>query len=500
MPIFLLDWSFVFNSPNDNGMTIFISGFLFTLSFYHFLLFFQHRDRVYLYYSLYTFLTFFYLFPRAEHFILAEKAHQHKELFSFLNIPIQWSFHTLYLFYLKTFINLKKEKPNWDRFLNIVILSFYTILLVLMITSDMNKDMIMDRWFLFFFSPTITLIGVALLAVIYTLKTPLKYYVLIGGSSYLALSLTAFLFDIYVERATSIFYMALFIENTFFALGLGAKQKKILTDKNLAQRAVIKEHEINIQLQNRIKTRLNQEVEEKSREIIELTKKHEQEKRRKLAIEYSKNTLDLRMKALQTQMNPHFLFNSLNSVKHFIIKNNPEDAVSFLSKLAKLIRKILDNSQKQYTSLEEELQVLGLYLKVENIRLNKSILYEQEISPNIDTTNIKIPPLVLQPFIENSIWHGLALIKGEKKIKIKVEQSDSHLVICIKDNGIGREKAAELKANKVIEKESLGIQLTKQRLDSFTSHLKGSVSIRFKDLKNGQDSIGTKVIIEIPIR
>ncbi len=499
--LYLADGSFIFTNPDNNGLTILISGFLLTLSLYHFLLFFQHRNRVYLYYSLYTILIFVYLFQRADHFVLAEKAHPYQPILDFLDVPIQWTFHLIYLFFVKTFVHLRKEKPRWNKWLNMIILAYSGVLLILMVVADgLQNTEILDQWYVYFFLPTITIIALTMLYVMARMQTTLKYYVLLGSSLYLTLSWAAFGFEFAGHRATILFYGAVFLENIFFALGLGALQKKILTDKNLAQQQVIREHEINLSLQNRIKTKLDLEVEQKTKEIIELTQKNEREKRHKLAIEYTKNTLDLRMRALQTQMNPHFLFNSLNSVKHFIIKNNPEDAVFFLSKLSKLIRKILDNSQKQFTSLAEELEVMKLYLDVENIRLNKDITYTQDIAPNIDLSKTKIPPLVLQPFIENAIWHGLALIKGEKKIKIKVEKNATHLIICIKDNGIGREKAAQIKAHKTIEKESLGIELTKQRLDSFTQYLNGDVSIQFNDLKEGLRAIGTQVIINIPIK
>ena len=501
MPIFLMDWYLVLSNPDSNGLTIFISGFLMTMSLYHFLLFFQQRAKLYLYYSLYTFLLFIYLFQRADHFVLAENVIAYQEVLDFVNIPIQWTFHGIYLLFVKTFVNLERNRPKWNQVLNKSLLAYAILLLILMVSAHWsNNPLLMDNWFLYFYLPTISLLGITTFFVVSSLNSSMKYYVLLGSFFYFTLGLAALGFSILGHRVTIIFYAGIFLENIFFALGLGAKQKRILSDRNRAQQAVIKEHEINLQLQNRIKTKLDLEVAQKTEEIIALTKKNEQEKRRKLALEHVKNTLDLRMRALQTQMNPHFLFNSLNSVKYFIVKEQPEDAVFFLSKLAKLIRKILDNSQKQFTSLGEELEVIELYLDVENIRLNNSIHLEQEIDPRLNLSKIKIPPLVLQPFIENCIWHGLALVKGEKKIKIKVEQTESHLNICIKDNGIGREKALEIKARKAIEKESLGIDLTQERLDAFFQFLEGDVFISFNDLRERGEPAGTQVILEIPLK
>ena len=206
------------------------------------------------------------------------------------------------------------------------------------------------------------------------------------------------------------------------------------------------------------------------------------------------------MRALQTQMNPHFLFNSLNSIKHFIIKNEKADASFFLGKLSKLIRKILDNSQLLEITLKEELAIMKLYLNVENIRLDKDIILDIVVEDSLETQNYKLPPMVLQPFIENAIWHGLALKKGVKKIKISIRKKKNFIIINITDNGIGREKAAILKTAKLIDKESLGIELTKQRLEAYTQHFTRKSSIIFEDLYDKKNSpIGTKVHINIPV-
>ncbi|HIP48127.1 MAG TPA: sensor histidine kinase, partial [Lutibacter sp.] len=187
------------------------------------------------------------------------------------------------------------------------------------------------------------------------------------------------------------------------------------------------------------------------------------------------------------------------SLKHYIIKNNKKDAALFLSKLSKLIRTILDNSQRKEITLLEELNIMKLYLEVENMRSDKSILLEITVEDGITTNTLKLPPLVLQPLIENAIWHGLSLIKENKRIKIEVNKNDSYLIISIEDNGIGRIRTAQLNDANFIEKESLGIDITKQRLQAYTSHLKNKVSIAFEDLYENDKPIGTKVFVKIPL-
>ncbi len=478
--------------PNENGITLFLIAFLFTLSLYHFLLYFQHKDKSYLYYSLYTFFISSYLIHLTNNNFLYDFLKPAIPYISSLFAEQQWAFNLLYLLFVKTFIELKTARPKWNKVLNYSIVTYLLILLVSFILSKFNGEVNYTYWlYAYFFLPTISIIAIITMYVLYTMDSVLKYYILIGSIIYLSLSLLAFYLSFVGQTNIIIFYIAIFLENIFFALGLGAKQRKILMDKNKMQKQIIEEHEKNLDLQKRIKEKLDKEV-------LALTKINQVEQKRILAAEFAKKTLDLRMKALQTQMNPHFLFNSLNSIKHYIIKNKKEDASYFLSKFSKLIRKILENSQKQVISLKEELEVMQVYLEIENMRLEKEITLDIIIDIDIETSNLMIPPLLLQPFIENAIWHGLALKEGNKRIKIKVEEANDLITICVMDNGIGREKAALNRAAKMIEKASLGIQLTKERLEAFTENLSKKASLRYEDLYEERKPSGTKVFITIP--
>ena len=142
---------------------------------------------------------------------------------------------------------------------------------------------------------------------------------------------------------------------------------------------------------------------------------------------------------------------------------------------------------------------MQLYLEVENIRLKKDIQFLINIEDAVNLSTIKIPPLVLQPFIENAIWHGLALKKGLKTIQMNISIENAILKINISDNGIGRENATKHKAAKLVEKESLGIDLTKERLIAYTGHKTTTATITFKDLYKEDIPTGTEVIIKIPL-
>ena len=214
-----------------------------------------------------------------------------------------------------------------------------------------------------------------------------------------------------------------------------------------------------------------------------------------------KRILSLKQDALRSQMNPHFMFNALNSIKLFIIENDKRKAISFLNKFSKLMRKILEASSIQETTLFEEIETMKLYMGIENIRFSNEIDFTINTDPSINLMNIKIPPLALQPFLENSLWHGLSSKKSTKKIIISIDKiSSKYIQINITDNGIGREASTKIKAQKSINRKSIGINLTRMRLTNFTKSLKNDYAIIYNDLKDKNDnSLGTEVIIKIPL-
>ena len=214
-----------------------------------------------------------------------------------------------------------------------------------------------------------------------------------------------------------------------------------------------------------------------------------------------KKILTLEQDMLRSQMNPHFIFNSLNSIKLYIINNEKENAVYYLNKFAKLIRKILVASSEKEIPLSNELDTMELYMNIENIRFSNAIDFKIIIDDSVNTNNIKVPALILQPFIENALWHGLSSIEKDKKIELKIEKNRrKHITISITDNGVGREVSKEINKQKTIKRKSVGIELTKERLENFSKRYTNMYNIKIEDLydEDGKAS-GTKVILDIPI-
>lgn len=197
----------------------------------------------------------------------------------------------------------------------------------------------------------------------------------------------------------------------------------------------------------------------------------------------------LEMKTLRSQMNPHFIFNALNSIKHFIFQNDKFEAAEYLSDFSMLIRKILVHSESDLIPLFEELETLKLYLAMEKKRFVKKFEYEINIDESVDIEMTNIPPLILQPYVENAIWHGLLHKDKAGLLRINITKKDGFYIYEIEDNGVGRAHAAQIKTKSALKKKSLGMQITRDRLHA--SKIKAKVEVI--DLR-----VGTKVILKIP--
>lgn len=199
---------------------------------------------------------------------------------------------------------------------------------------------------------------------------------------------------------------------------------------------------------------------------------------------------------LRSQMNPHFIFNSLNSVQKYIWENKEEDAAEYLASFAKLMRAILENSRHEYIPLSREVEFLKLYISLENRRSNNSFNYMVQIDEALLPEEISIPPMILQPFIENAIWHGLNKKKEKGNLLILIRKENEELVCVVDDDGVGRGTTKEPSAGK----KSLGISITRQRIERLmeNTHRKASVNIRDK-MKDGLPA-GTEVTVILPLQ
>lgn len=225
-------------------------------------------------------------------------------------------------------------------------------------------------------------------------------------------------------------------------------------------------------------------------------KKRRDAKQKQQEAEFKTEVADTEMKALRAQMNPHFIFNSLNSIGDYIAKNNVQEADRYLGKFAKLMRLILENSEKKEVPLSDDLKALELYMQLEALRMNNKFVYEIKVDEAIDQEITMIPPLILQPFVENSIWHGIAKKEGSGKISIHIRKEAASMINCIvEDDGIGRKRsAAEKTITKRIEKSSLGMKITQTRIDILNKIKNTAASVHLFDLDQG-----LRVEVKLPL-
>ncbi len=218
-----------------------------------------------------------------------------------------------------------------------------------------------------------------------------------------------------------------------------------------------------------------------------------------LTSDFKKQLAQAETKALRAQMNPHFIFNSLNSINSFVMDQKHEIASEYLIKFSKLIRLILDNSRSEMISIEKELETLKLYVLLEAARFDDRFKCIYHIADDVDTSSMMIPPMLLQPFVENAIWHGLMQKEGEGTITIEIKKEDEEfLSISITDNGIGRKKAAELKSKSATHK-SHGLKVTSQRIEMMNRLNSSGAKVNIVDLKDEQgNAMGTRVELIIP--
>jgi len=216
---------------------------------------------------------------------------------------------------------------------------------------------------------------------------------------------------------------------------------------------------------------------------------------------YNKKIAETEMKALRAQMNPHFIFNSLNSINKYILKSDHTNASRYLTRFAKLIRLILDNSNNKEVALSNELEALKLYIEMEALRFTNKFSYEIILDENLSADTLQVPPLIIQPYVENAIWHGLLHKESGGHLSIFVKKTNDNLLQCIiEDNGIGRIRANELKSKSATANKSLGMRLTEERLNMLNQYTSLNASIHIDDLKNDNDEArGTRVILTIPI-
>jgi ligand-binding sensor domain-containing protein len=226
----------------------------------------------------------------------------------------------------------------------------------------------------------------------------------------------------------------------------------------------------------------------------------EQSEKEKQFAELKRKTGELEMQALRAQMNPHFVFNSLNAINSFILQKDKTQASEYLTKFSRLVRMILQNSQSTLITLESELDSLKLYLELEALRFDHRFEYKITVPKDLDIEVIKVPPLIIQPYAENAIWHGLMHKEENGHLFVDINEKDNQLVIRIKDDGIGRKQSAAMTSKTATRHKSMGLKITADRIAMLQRSTTQSEPVIINDLENPDGTAaGTEVIIKLPV-
>ena len=382
-------------------------------------------------------------------------------------------------------------------------------LLVLICITQMLLEFIEVRFDLFPFNKNyygiflnitpLILLNIVLLILTAKSKNPVKWFLFTGIFSLMVLwclpvmNLYAPSTDMNYELFLVINFpivfllLGLVIEAICFSFALIYRSKLVLIEKN--------------KLQENYNKQLQAALQQRTTELETQNKVVEAQKIKQIETAFEQKIAETEMAALRAQMNPHFIFNCLNSIKLYTLENDSQTASEYLIIFSQLIRLVLENSRSEKVTLQKELETLRLYIELEAMRFKDKVKYQINVAPEIDQQYIDIPPLLLQPYVENAIWHGLMHKKNGGNIRVDVSLLTEHcLQIEITDDGIGRELAAEYKSKSATRQKSFGLKMTSERIDIINQVYKINADVQISDMKDGMNnSMGTKVIIKIPV-
>jgi sensor histidine kinase YesM len=238
---------------------------------------------------------------------------------------------------------------------------------------------------------------------------------------------------------------------------------------------------------------LEQKIAERALEL-----KVEKRRSEELLIKASqKQMAELELQSLRTRLNPHFMFNSLNAIEELILKEDMENAHTYLARFAKLLRMLLENTEKPFTPLQKEIEFLELYLSLEKLRL-PDLQFTILTDPAIDKEETLVPNMILQPYVENALWHGLSHKNGDRQLELNIQKRNGITIYDVKDNGVGRKKSAELKSRYRKHHQSKGMDLLAKRFQLLRDEFGSDIQTEISDvMKNGMIS-GTNVSIRVP--
>lgn len=429
-----------------------IRGGLFALFIYHFIFYLQNNDKLHKCYSIYLLCLVIYLMRD----VIVNPTVQY--LYQYLSFSIQYVGYVFFIQFCRDLTKSQEHFPKIDKLaklLSVVLLVFAgTLMLVQFLWGyEVQKEVV---------ALSVPVATICALSVFYLLlKSNSRHakFLLLGSVFFLVFANISavkmvkgemYLINWPVHRMFY-YFLGAFVQCLIFAVLIGSHFREIIERKQEAELNLLKQ---------------------------------------------SNQIYELKMIALKSQISPHFLFNSLNSINNYVIHNEVDKASDYITKFSSLIRNVLQVSNENLISLKEELEIIAIYVHLEQMRLKNGFQFKTIIDPALNTERLKVVPLFLQPFIENAIWHGLSSKSGDKTIVLMVEKKEKMVKVSITDNGIGIKKSAKNKMKLKSSKKSLGIKIVKERMDLM---YKRNVEVSIRDLAEINET-GTEISLVFPLK
>lgn len=446
----------------------------------NYVVYLRNRDKVFFWYAIYSFCVLIYVFTKNR--LLGDGFNDLLEtpLMKSFNWYIQILYYNAYFVFSIKFLDLDMHHPKIVKYIyryQKIIIGFSSFLFLLNVIGVLHY-MHFVNYAIFVFLPLN--VGCAIFLIYLAFKVPdySKYYFVAGSVIYVILALTAMYHTIGRKESDIIlpivyFFFAIILESCIFTYGLGQRVARVYREKIQYEKDLNTTKE---ELNQRLKLIITEE--QQSNALLK-----ERNEKQKLATEVAQ----LQTKVIRSQMNSHFIFNVLNSIKLFIVENKNDEASLYLGKFSKFIRKILDGSFYEKNTLDKELETVSLYLSIEKMRFNNTFNYQVQVEDNVNTAAHKIPNLLLQPFVENALKHGLMHKKEDKFLWISVHKNSDHSCrVSIKDNGIGRAKSASIPKPK---RESHGLHIVQNRIEVFNRIQNTNIHLKINDLEEGTEVV-----------
>ena len=473
-----------------------IVGCLLFMSLYAFYHYYLSKDPPLLYYAFYVGCCFMLAIAHIDKRFGLGWIYPYLDKSKFpLSIPLAFAFYLLFIIKL---LGVKTRYPQLKPVLDTLFILLLAQQGIALIEFFIKKPVFGSNfYYTYMLVPSALSLLVVLVLIIHS-GSPIKKYLLAGSLSLIIITLVPTLVNFHLFDLSYI--QNLFLNYLLFWSFLGLTIECFCFALALAYRSRLVEVQ-NQTLQENYTIQLKQELAARTKDIENKNAELEAQHIRQVELAFEQKLAETEMTALRSQMNPHFIFNCLNSIKFFAAQNNGVLASEYLTKFSRLIRRVLENSRSPKVTLQNELEALDLYLEMEVMRFNQKLSYEIKVSDGLEPEFVEIPPLLIQPYVENAVWHGLMHKKEGGKVTVYIEQAEIHLLrVTITDNGVGRTNAALLKSKSATHHKSFGMKVTSERIQLINQLYQSHTHVDVNDLVNDQgQACGTEVVLTIPI-